>query len=201
VLIPFVPQYLTFDPAKQQAPINPNAPGLDDGLITAHALFGTVAIVTMCLAVWPWLRARYPAVHRWSGRLYVFLGALPSSLLIVGVNYLHNGWHGDIGAYAEAVVWFGTTLTGQLAPPGRSPPTPPLDAVQLRHGHQRHLGPVGIAGPAGQSRIRLRDRTDALGRLAAQPARHRMVAGPRRSAPLVDPDGPKMEPATDNIGR
>ena len=30
-----------------------------------------------CLQVWPWLRTRYPDVHRRTGRVYVFAGVLP----------------------------------------------------------------------------------------------------------------------------
>jgi hypothetical protein len=114
-LIRTLPPFLTFDPAKQQSPINPKVPGLDYGVLVAHVLFGTVALVTVCLQVWPWLRVRHVAVHRWSGRLYVFLGALPTALLAFVVNYLHSGWHGDIGAYFQASFLFITTLIGYIA--------------------------------------------------------------------------------------
>jgi hypothetical protein len=115
LLVVTLPPFLTFDPGRQQAPINPDLPGLHYGLILAHALFGTVAIVTVCLGVWPWLRIRHAAVHRWSGRLYVYFGALPSALLTLVLNYVHSGWHGDIGGYVQGGMWFLTTLIGQVA--------------------------------------------------------------------------------------
>jgi uncharacterized membrane protein YozB (DUF420 family) len=114
-LIKTLPPFLTFDPAKQQSPLNPSAPGLNYAVLVAHVLFGTVALVTVCLQVWPWLRTRHPAVHRWSGRVYVFLGALPTAVLALVVNYLHNGWHGNIGAYAQGGMLFITTMIGYVA--------------------------------------------------------------------------------------
>jgi len=30
----------------------------------AHILFGSVALVTACLQIWPWLRRTHPTVHR-----------------------------------------------------------------------------------------------------------------------------------------
>lgn len=109
------PRYLTFNPATQPVPMNPAAPGLHYGLLVAHVISATVAIVTACLGVWPWLRIRHVAVHRWSGRLYVLLGALPSALLTLALNSMHSGWQGDIGAYAQGGIWFITTLIGYLA--------------------------------------------------------------------------------------
>ncbi|MBD0324764.1 MAG: DUF2306 domain-containing protein [Aldersonia sp.] len=51
----------------------------------AHIFFGSVALLTACLQVWPWLRRRHPAVHWYSGRLYVFAGALPAGLAVLTV--------------------------------------------------------------------------------------------------------------------
>lgn len=110
------PPFLTFNPAKQPVPLNPSAASLDYALILTHVLFGTVTLVALCLAVWPWLRIRHVAVHRWSGRLYVFT-AMPTALLTLAVNRLgtSGGWHGDIGAYVEGGAWFTTTLIGYVA--------------------------------------------------------------------------------------
>jgi hypothetical protein len=115
LLIVSLPPFLTFDPTVRQALANSATPDLHYGLILIHVLFGTIAVVTACLGVWPWLRIRHPAAHRWSGRLYVFLGAMPAALLSLGVNYLHNGWHGDMGGYVQAGFWFLTTLIGYVA--------------------------------------------------------------------------------------
>jgi uncharacterized membrane protein len=48
-------------------------------LLITHMAAGTVAILTMVLQVWPWLRLRYPKVHRVSGRIYI-LGTVVSAL-------------------------------------------------------------------------------------------------------------------------
>jgi uncharacterized membrane protein len=114
LMITSVPPILTFDPAEQPVPLNPNVPGLDNGLLVTHVLLGMVALVTVCLGVWPWLRIRHPAVHRWSGRLYV-VSALSAALLTLALNYLNIGWGGDIGAYATGGFWFIATLIGYLA--------------------------------------------------------------------------------------
>jgi uncharacterized membrane protein YozB (DUF420 family) len=65
-------------------PLNPGVP-LHYPLMILHIGFGTIAFATVCLQLWPWLRARHPAVHRVSGRLYVFAGMLPTALLSVGL--------------------------------------------------------------------------------------------------------------------
>jgi predicted membrane protein DUF2306 len=114
VLIISVPPFLRFDPATTPAQLNLALPILDFVLAEAHVLFGTVAIVTLCLNIWPWLRIRHAAVHRWSGRVYVF-SALSASLLILPIVYLNNTWGADIGAYATGGFWFVTTLIGYLA--------------------------------------------------------------------------------------
>ncbi len=114
LMITSIPPFLTFDPAKQSVPLNPNAPGLDNGLLVAHVLLSTVALITVCLGVWPWLRIRHAAVHRWSGRLYV-VAALPAALLTFPLSYLNTVWAGDVGAYATGGFWFTTTLIGYIA--------------------------------------------------------------------------------------
>jgi uncharacterized membrane protein YozB (DUF420 family) len=72
-------------------------------------VFGSVAIITVCLQVWPWLRRQYPAVHRWSGRLFIFAGVVPAGicavvLVPVSVSPFGNG--------VAAVLWFATTFAG-----------------------------------------------------------------------------------------
>lgn len=75
-----VPPYLTGDAAQSRVPIAGAAPGYYPMLV-AHVIFGSVAIVTCCLQVWPWLRASYPDVHRRIGSIYVFAGVLPAGIL------------------------------------------------------------------------------------------------------------------------
>jgi hypothetical protein len=99
--------YLGFDPAKARVPLNPGVPE-QYGLLVAHILFGTIALSTLCLQLWPWLRREHPAVHRWSGRLYVFGGALPCALLI---GLLIPAAGTPIGAVGQATAGFGWILT------------------------------------------------------------------------------------------
>jgi predicted membrane protein DUF2306 len=112
-MIVAVPPFLSFDPAGQLSPLNTSFPGLDFGLTLTHVLLATVALVTLCLSIWPWLRVRHPAVHRWSGRVYVFT-ALPAALLTLPLVFLNNEWQADVGAAATGLFWFVTTLIGYI---------------------------------------------------------------------------------------
>lgn len=56
-------------------------------LLVAHILFGSVALVAACLQIWPWLRRTRPAVHRWSGRAYLFGGVFPGGLAVAALTF------------------------------------------------------------------------------------------------------------------
>lgn len=107
-----LPPYLTFDPDQSRLPLRDGF-ALHYPTLVAHILFGSVALVTCCLQVWPWFRRRYPAVHRFVGRAYVFGGVLPAGLmaLIVAPTSL-QGVSGRVGNTMLAVVWLGFTITG-----------------------------------------------------------------------------------------
>src|SRR5215207_4979098 len=79
-----LPAYLGFDPAASRVPARSDLP-LHYPLLVAHILFGSVALVTACLQIWPWLRRTHPAVHRWSGRAYLFGGVFPGGLAVLAV--------------------------------------------------------------------------------------------------------------------
>lgn len=68
----FLPQF--FDPAVPAVRV-------------LHGAFGIVAMVTALLQLWPGLRRRWPLLHRWTGRVYVFAGVLPCSVLLVGLLF------------------------------------------------------------------------------------------------------------------
>jgi uncharacterized membrane protein len=114
VMIISVPPWLAFDPAALPIPLDPNVPGLDYVLVLSHVLLATVALATLCLGIWPWLRVRHLAVHRWSGRIYV-LSALSASLLTLPITYLNHPLQEGAGAYAVGVFWFTTTLIAYVA--------------------------------------------------------------------------------------
>ncbi len=72
-------------------------------LLITHMAAGTLAVLTMCLQVWPWLRQKHPRVHRVSGRLYL-LGTLVS-----GVAGLIIVWWapvpGKLGGACMLIFW------------------------------------------------------------------------------------------------
>jgi uncharacterized membrane protein YozB (DUF420 family) len=100
-----VPPYLDFDPATAPIPIR-SEPAWYYPLLLTHIIGGTVLMVVAIGQVWPWLRRRRPALHRWSGRVYVFFGIpfvgipalviapLSSGPLIIAVNstVVSVGW-------------------------------------------------------------------------------------------------------------
>lgn len=78
------------------------------------ALFGHIGLAPVALAVMPFqfygkLRAQYPAVHRWLGRIYV------AAIGISGTSGLVLAFHTTAGTFAGfgfgflAVIWLGTT--------------------------------------------------------------------------------------------
>ncbi|MFJ9810805.1 DUF2306 domain-containing protein [Streptomyces sp. NPDC101158] len=103
------PPYLGLDPKTSLIPIRPEAPQ-HYPMLVAHIATGTIALVTVVLQLWPWLRRRHPAVHRWSGRVYVFAGVLPSAILAFLITPLSMG--PSVGTTLGGVMWLFTTAMG-----------------------------------------------------------------------------------------
>jgi len=79
-----VPPYLTLDPAQARTqPMPPHASYYP--LLVTHIFLGSIALLAACLQVWPWLRRSHPAVHRWSGRVYVAV-ALSASICVMIIS-------------------------------------------------------------------------------------------------------------------
>ncbi len=106
-----LPRYLTFDPALsrvQQPGVAVHYP-----FLVAHVIFGSIAMLTCCIQVWPRVRRKYPSVHRYAGRIYVLAGVLPA-----GAAALVLGATTPFGPVAMAsnlllaVIWLGCTLQG-----------------------------------------------------------------------------------------
>jgi hypothetical protein len=96
-------------------PARPDLP-LHYPLLVAHILFGSVALVTACLQIWPWLRRTHPAVHRWSGRAYLFGGVFPGGLAVLAVSPVSStGPVSSVGNTALAVLWLVTGVAGYRA--------------------------------------------------------------------------------------
>jgi hypothetical protein len=107
-----LPPYLTGDPGRSRVPIDAGVTGYY-GMLVAHVLFGSIAILTCCFQVWPWFRARFPEIHRRIGYAYVFAGVLPAGLLglIIGAQ----SPFGPVLAASNvllAVVWLVVTAAG-----------------------------------------------------------------------------------------
>jgi uncharacterized membrane protein YozB (DUF420 family) len=96
---------------EAEAPIPPH-----DGfaayypLLITHIALGTVAMVTCCLQVWPWLRRRHPAVHRVSGRIYVPATVISGVIALIILPFAPVV--GQVGAFMSTSLWIITTLVG-----------------------------------------------------------------------------------------
>ncbi|MFD2081081.1 Predicted membrane protein [Actinopolymorpha cephalotaxi] len=110
-----LPPYLGLDPSRARLPVPAGFPAYYPLLVT-HIFCGSVALVTGCLQLWPWLRRRHPAVHRWSGRAYFFGGVLPAGVAILGVAPLSfTGVVGQVSNTMLAVLWLPFTIAGYRA--------------------------------------------------------------------------------------
>ncbi|WP_283134446.1 DUF2306 domain-containing protein [Rhizohabitans arisaemae] len=110
------PSYLTFDPATANIPIDPDLYRIQYPLLVLHIAFGSVAMIAGALQLWPWLRRRHRAVHRATGRIYIFGGVGPAAvaaLIIMPMGALNV--LGMIGTTLWAVVGLGAALLGALA--------------------------------------------------------------------------------------
>jgi hypothetical protein len=116
VVVAFVafslPPYLTFDPAESRVP-PPEGLAFYFPLLVAHVMFGSIAILTCGMQIWPWFRGRYPVAHRWIGRVYVFCGVIPASLSALVIGALSP--FGPVARASNvllASVWLACTITG-----------------------------------------------------------------------------------------
>ena len=110
-----LPAYLGLDPARSRIPVRDDYP-LHYPLLWAHIMFGSVALVTACLQIWPWLRRTHPRVHRWSGRAYLVGGVLPGGIVVLGVAPVSStGFASAVGNTFLAVLWLATSIAGWRA--------------------------------------------------------------------------------------
>ncbi|GAA4862624.1 DUF2306 domain-containing protein [Actinomycetospora straminea] len=107
--------YLGLDPAQSRIPIRADHP-LHYPLLWAHIVCGSVALMTACLQMWPWLRRHHPRVHRFSGRVYLLGGVLPGGIAVLGVAPVSStGFASSVGNTFLAVLWLGTSIAGWRA--------------------------------------------------------------------------------------
>jgi hypothetical protein len=100
-LIYQLPPYLAMDSSQSRIPLK--FP-LHYAILVGHVLFGSLSLVTMCLQMWPWLRRTHPVFHRWSGRVYLWAGALPSAALAL-IMFPVAFKAGSIGVLMSASLW------------------------------------------------------------------------------------------------
>ena len=82
-------------------------------LLLTHIGLGTVAMVTACLQVWPWLRRNHAAVHRVSGRIYVLATVISAVCGLIILPFAPVV--GQLGAFMSTTLWLITTLVGYWA--------------------------------------------------------------------------------------
>jgi len=106
-----LPAYLSLDPGRSRAVAPPDFPPYYPLLVT-HIFLGSVALVTACLQVWPWMRQNHPAVHRNAGRVYVcaVLAASPCALVIAPLGAL--GPNQQVPITMLALMWPAATIIG-----------------------------------------------------------------------------------------
>jgi uncharacterized membrane protein YozB (DUF420 family) len=110
-----LPPYLTLDPAQSRIAPRPGY-ALHYPLLWAHIMFGSIALVTACLQLWPCLRRRHPGLHRWSGRVYLCGGVLPGGIAVLGVAPVSTtGPVSAVGNTVLAVLWLATAVAGWRA--------------------------------------------------------------------------------------
>ena len=110
-----VPPYLTLDPARSRVPA-PAGFAAHYWFLVAHITFGTIAIVSVVLQIWPWLRRTHPVAHRRIGRAYVFAGVLPSAAMAVTIGAV-SPFGPVVGTLdvVAALLWLGFTIAGWRA--------------------------------------------------------------------------------------
>jgi uncharacterized membrane protein len=115
-----LPPYLSLDPARSRIPPPAGVPAYYP-LLVVHVVFASIAMVTACVQLSPWVRQMRPAWHRLSGRLYIFGGVLPAGLagLVIGV-LTPFGPIIRASNVLLAVLWLTCTLVGfRMARGGR----------------------------------------------------------------------------------
>jgi hypothetical protein len=110
-----LPPYLTLDPSRSRVAPPAGVPGYYPALV-AHVVFGSIAMITACLQIWPWLRRDHPELHRRLGLLYIFGGVLPAGVMGLTIGAV-SPFGPVIGAsnVVLAIVWLTVTMTGYRA--------------------------------------------------------------------------------------
>ena len=108
-----LPPYLSFDPARSRVPQPPSLGVAHYWILVPHVLFGSIALGSAVVQIWPWFRRRFPVAHRRIGRLYVFGGVLPAGVAALTVGTFTP--YGPVTRASDvvlALLWMTVTVTG-----------------------------------------------------------------------------------------
>ncbi|GAA2076829.1 DUF2306 domain-containing protein [Actinomadura alba] len=96
---------------EETAPIPPHEDySLYYPTLLGHIGFGTIAMITVVLQVWPRVRLNHRRLHRFSGRIYV-VSTLISGLLALSIVRFAPPV-GQIGVSLATILWMGLTTMG-----------------------------------------------------------------------------------------
>ncbi len=80
-----------------------------------HMLVAPIALLLGPWQFFPRLRAKYPRLHRWSGRVYVVACIVAGFGALATAPYASGGPVAGLGFGILAVLWIGTTFAGYRA--------------------------------------------------------------------------------------
>lgn len=106
-----LPPYLGLDPSRART-VAPEGVPYYYPLLVTHIFLGSLALLSGCLQLWPWLRGRFPVVHRWSGRVYVFACVFGGLAVLTFSTVTYWGPNQQAANTLLAVLWIGTTVAG-----------------------------------------------------------------------------------------
>ena len=85
-----------------------------------HMLIAPIALFAGPWQFFPRIRAKYPRVHRWTGRTYVLACLVAGFAALATAPYASGGPIAGIGFALLAVSWIGTTFAGYRAAVARN---------------------------------------------------------------------------------
>ncbi|MGD0191234.1 MAG: DUF2306 domain-containing protein [Rhizomicrobium sp.] len=101
--------WLSVDPAIEQVFDQANL------AMTAHTFFGPLALLAGPFQFWTALRARRPALHRWTGRVYVLSCTVAGVAGLAAALHASGGPVATIGFGTLAIAWLATTVAAWIA--------------------------------------------------------------------------------------
>lgn len=89
--------------------------GLHYPLLIAHVMFASASMVTAVVQIWPGLRVRMPALHRWVGRVYV-VAVIPAAVsgMVIGARTPFGPLLASSNVILAAL-WLWFTVNGYVA--------------------------------------------------------------------------------------